>query len=82
MIHFSEQIGFWSKFTFWFVIINSVVSLVFVIVVMIGGIADIRYLLQAMREEPTDHTDDGRVGGPPATAPDQTATVAPVRADS
>ena len=61
MIHFSEQIGFWSKFTFWFVLINSVVSLVFVVVVTIGGLSDVRYLLRAIREQPTDFTDDGRV---------------------
>ena len=64
MIHFSPEIGFWSKFTFWFVLINSVVSIAFVLVVMVGGLFDVRYLLRAMREEPTDLTDDGRVVNP------------------
>jgi hypothetical protein len=64
MIQFSPEIGLWSKFIFWYVVINALVSLVFVVVVTIGGISDVRYLLRAIREDPKDLTDDGRVREP------------------
>ncbi len=64
MIQFSEQIGFWSRFIFWFVLLSTFVSMAFVIVVTIGGLSDLRFLLRAIREEPRDFTDDGRITAP------------------
>jgi len=61
MIHFSPEIGWWSKAVFWYVFANLWLCIGFTIVVFIGGIFDLKYLLTAMDEAPTDLTDDGRV---------------------
>jgi hypothetical protein len=61
MIQFSEQIGFWSKFIFWYVFINGFLCLVFTLVVIIGGFHDLRYLFTSLREDNVDEKDDGRV---------------------
>ena len=47
--------------TFWIVAVSIVLNLGFTIVVIIGGIGDLRYLLRALDEERVDSTDDGRV---------------------
>lgn len=61
MIQFSEQIGFWSKFIFWYISINSLTCIVFTIVVIVGGFYDLRYLFKSLREQGVDENDDGRV---------------------
>ena len=68
MIEFSEDLGFWSKFTFWYVVINAVVTALFLLVVIVGGLFDLRFLFRSLREAPADLTDDGRVAGPTETA--------------
>ena len=59
MIHFTQ--GFWSVFVFWFVTISVIGTIGFTIVVIIGGLADLKYLFRALAEEQVDETDDGRV---------------------
>ena len=60
-MHFSEDIFFWSAFTFWFVTVNIFLTLIFTGVVIVGGISDLRFLFKSLREESVDETDDGRV---------------------
>lgn len=60
------SMSFWSPFTFWFVAINVFVTLVFTVVVIIGGIFDLKFLFKSLREAEVDETDDGRVEVPPA----------------
>ena len=61
MIEFSQEIGFWSKFIFWFVSINVVVTILFTLVIIVGGCFDLKFLFKALKEEVVDETDDGRV---------------------
>jgi hypothetical protein len=61
MIEFSESIGFWSKFTFWYSFINVFACLAFLTVVVVGGIFDLKFLFKALKQEKVDPTDDGRV---------------------
>ncbi len=61
MIQFSPELGWWSKAVFWYVAINIVLCLGFTVVIIIGGIGDLRFLLKSMDEEKVDETDDGRV---------------------
>ena len=63
MIQFSPELGWWSKAIFWYVAINIVLCLGFTVVIIIGGIGDLRFLLKSMDEEKVDETDDGRVIG-------------------
>jgi hypothetical protein len=58
MIHFSEQVGFWSKFVFWFALVNTVATLAFTIVVIIGGFYDLRYLFHALRSPDEESQDE------------------------
>ena len=51
MIKFSPELGWWSSGTFWVVVISLILNLGFTVVVIIGGIGDLRYLLRAMDEE-------------------------------
>ncbi len=60
-MQFSENIAFWSAFMFWFVAINTLVTLVFMVVVIVGGIFDLKFLFDALKKETVDETDDGRV---------------------
>lgn len=60
-MQFSPEIGFWSPFIFWFVVVNAFVSLGFILVVTVGGIFDVQYLLRSIGAEPDDPADDGRV---------------------
>jgi hypothetical protein len=64
MIRFSPELGWWSSGTFWVVAISLILNFGFTVVVIIGGIGDLRYLLRAMDEERVDETDDGRVSTP------------------
>jgi len=66
MIEFSQEIGFWSKFVFWFVAINVVVTILFTLVIIVGGCFDLKFLFNALKEEEVDETDDGRVISTPA----------------
>jgi hypothetical protein len=58
---FSPDIGLWSPFMFWFIVVNIIATTLFTVVVIIGGFSDLRFLLRALREETPDETDDGRV---------------------
>jgi len=64
MIQFSSEIGFWSPFIYWFVLINAIFCILFTVVVIIGGVFDLRYLFRAIQEEAIDESDDGRVEQP------------------
>ena len=61
MIEFSSEIGFWSPFVFWYVLVNCVVCAIFTVVVIAGGIFDLRYLFEQLTQEETNDADDGRV---------------------
>ena len=61
MIEFSEEIGFWSKFTFWYVLTNAIITVLFTSVIIVGGIFDLKFLLNSLKLEVADDTDDGRV---------------------
>jgi len=60
-MHFAPELGWWSPAIFWFCLSNAVLSMVFTVVVIIGGISDLKYLFQALKDERIDETDDGRV---------------------
>jgi hypothetical protein len=61
MIQFSPELGWWSIMTFWIVVISIILNLAFTLVVMVGGIRDLRWLLKSMDASTGDETDDGRV---------------------
>jgi len=61
MIHFSPNLGLWSEALFWYVAANMLVCLPFTVVVIVGGISDLRFLLRSLGEEEIDVTDNGRV---------------------
>ena len=61
IMEFSPEIGFWSPFIFWFCLVNAVLSILFTLVVIVGGISDLRFLLHSLTSEIPDETDDGRV---------------------
>lgn len=69
MIEFSENIKFWSAFTFWFVAVNIVVTIGFTVVVIIGGVFDLKFLFKSLKEQTMDESDDGRVIPIPASNP-------------
>lgn len=60
-IQFDPALGWWTKAVFWYVAANIVLCLGFTVVVIIGGISDLRFLLKSMDEEQVDETDDGQV---------------------
>ena len=66
ILNLMSVMSFWSPFIFWFVAINVFVTLVFTVVVIIGGISDLKFLFKSLREADVDETDDGRVEVPPA----------------
>ena len=66
MIHFTQ--GFWSVFVYWFVVVNIVATVGFTVAVIVGGFFDLRYLFKALKEQPVDETDDGRVTNPSTDA--------------
>ncbi|HRJ72170.1 MAG TPA: hypothetical protein PLS03_08085 [Terrimicrobiaceae bacterium] len=60
-MEFAPELGFWSPFIFWFCLVNAVLSILFTLVVIVGGISDLKYLFRALKEETVDEADDGRV---------------------
>jgi len=66
MIEFDPSLGFWSVFTYWFVVVNAILCAGFIVVVTIGGFFDLRFLFRALNEQTEDVHDDGRVETPPA----------------
>lgn len=60
-IQFDASLGFWSPFVFWFVAVNAILCGVFTLVVIVGGVFDLRFLFKALNEQDNDETDDGRV---------------------
>lgn len=61
MIEFSQEFPFWSRFAFWYALANGVATAGFLVLVIVGGIFDLRYLFRALKEEQVDERDDGRV---------------------
>ncbi len=62
MIQFSDSVGFWSSFIFWYVFVNAIITVCFTLVIIVGGLVDLKYLLKQLRENTSiDETDDGRV---------------------
>jgi hypothetical protein len=45
---FSSTLGFWEKFTFWYVYINTFLTLGFLVFVIIGGFFDLAFLFRAL----------------------------------
>ena len=60
-IQFDPALGFWSPFVYWFVAINAILCGLFTMVVIVGGVFDLRFLFKALNEQDSDETDDGRV---------------------
>jgi hypothetical protein len=60
-IEFDPNLGLWSPGIFWFVIVNAILCGCFTVVVIVGGLFDLRYLFHALRTEEVDEADDGRV---------------------
>ena len=67
-IVFSEEIGFWSKFVFWFAVANTAATILFTVVVIVGGCFDLKYLFDALNAEPHADADDDGTSGPPHDA--------------
>ena len=61
VIQFDPTLGWWGQAVFWYVVLNIVLCLGFTVVVIIGGIGDLRFLLKSLDEEQVDKADDGRV---------------------
>ena len=61
LIEFDPTLGWWSPAVFWYVLVSVFICLLFCAVVFIGGLFDLRFLLQSLDEERVDATDDGRV---------------------
>ena len=69
-ITFSSEFGVWSAAIFWSVVISTVLTLGFTIVVFIGGLSDLRFLLNAMNEEPQAAAEDAADSGQSVVEPD------------
>jgi hypothetical protein len=61
MIRFSPELGWWSVAVFWYVAANLILCIGFSIVVMIGGLYDLRFLFKSLDEQVVEESDDGRV---------------------
>lgn len=61
MIEFAQQLQPLSGIIYWFVVINALACLVFTLVVIVGGILDLKFLLSSLLTEEIDVLDDGRV---------------------
>lgn len=61
MMEFAPELGAWSPAVFWYCAINAFASVAFTAVVVVGGFYDLKYLFRALKEDPVDETDDGRV---------------------
>lgn len=68
-ITFDESLGFWSPAIYWFVMVNALATLVFTLVVIVGGCFDLAFLFRSLKEETVDETDDGRVTAPAGESP-------------
>ena len=61
MIEFAQPLQPLSGIIYWFVVINALACLVFTLVVIVGGLYDLKFLLSALKAEEIDDLDDGRV---------------------
>ncbi len=63
MIEFTTDpsVRFWSQFVFYFAVVNTVATMLFTVVVVIGGIFDVRFLIRALKTESLDQDDNGQV---------------------
>lgn len=52
-MHFAPELGLWSPLIFWYCFANTLLSLGFTFVVIVGGSRDLRFLLRALKEEAT-----------------------------
>jgi hypothetical protein len=69
MIEFDPNLGVWSPFVYWFIVVSTLSCGVFMLVVIVGGVFDLRFLFKALGEEVSDDHDDGRVESPPGEGP-------------
>lgn len=53
-INFDPDLAGWSAFAFWTVFISIIVTLVFTLVVLVGGLADLKFLLASLDEPVSD----------------------------
>ena len=60
-IEFAQDLQPMSGIVYWFVVVNAIACLAFTMVVIVGGINDLKFLLSALLEEEIDDSDDGRV---------------------
>ena len=63
MIEFTTDpnVRFWSQFVFYFAVINTVATMLFTVVVVVGGVFDVKFLLHTLKTEAADETDNGMV---------------------
>ncbi|MDC0937328.1 hypothetical protein OAS39_13665 [Pirellulales bacterium] len=61
IIEFAQDLQPMSGILYWFVVINAFACLAFTLVVIVGGIHDLKFLLSALQAEEIDDLDDGRV---------------------
>jgi len=61
LIQFDPGLGIWSPFVYWFVVANAILCALFTLVVIVGGVFDLRFLFTSLKEQVVDETDDGRV---------------------
>ena len=61
MIEFAQELQPLAGIIYWFVVINAFACLAFTLVVIVGGIYDLKFLLSALLAEEIDDSDDGRV---------------------
>ena len=61
VIEFAQDLQPLSGIIYWFVVINAFACVAFTLVVIVGGIYDLKFLLSALLAEEKDDSDDGRV---------------------
>lgn len=49
-IQFDPNLGLWSPFTFWVLIVSVVLTLGFTVAIFIGGIGDLRFLIRSLQD--------------------------------
>lgn len=59
-IEFAQEFRLASAFVFWVFTISVVLTLGFTVVVFFGGLGDLRFLLRALDEPPTNADDAGQ----------------------
>jgi hypothetical protein len=59
MIEFTTDpaVRHWSQFVFYFAVINTVATMLFTVVVIFGGIADVRYLVKSLKDRNAEEKD-------------------------